>query len=203
MFLVWSVAGVSRAEAYTYTFCLRWPVTLNDAGFGEDYSQSPTDPWRARGGRARIQHGGTVLWDGYLNSAGCTPSINSAWSSGLTIKGWSRARVGNNINIEVRTASDAIETWAVAASPGASGTKYYVFPSTARTTILAVAAFALQNVNSGLSNATFTLNDRCRPEPNPCCNCSSGGEIWLSSSGRERKFLITHEIGHRLLAVDH
>jgi hypothetical protein len=206
LFLLLALGAALPSHAYDYRFCFRWPTSIADSGFGEDYGASSTDPWRARGGRAAIVANDHLQWLGNLDGAGCSPTLSLPIGTTFNFYLNSSAEVGNGIEITVRDANGDLDVLPILGaqpkilSGATSGVYYYVTPSTPRTTILAVAAFVLQRFNGGIAETNFTLNDRCCPVgPTGCRSCSSGGEIWLSSSGRERKFIIAHEIGHRLL----
>ncbi|MDY7093315.1 MAG: hypothetical protein SX243_10135 [Acidobacteriota bacterium] len=205
LFLLLTLGIALPSHAYDYRFCFRWPASLADSGFGEDYGASSNDPWRARGGRTAIVANDQLRWVGNLDAAGCSPTLSLPIGTTFDFFLNTSAEVGNGIKIEVRDANGDLDALPILGaqptilSGATGGVYYYVTPSTPRTTILSVAAFVLQRFNGGISQTTFTLNHRCRPITGGCCNCSSGGEIWLSDFGQERKFIIAHEIGHRLL----
>ena len=181
-----------------YRFCFRLPVSLADAGFGEDYGVDPTNPWVARGMLVRgFAPGGVKKFDGYLDGQGCTTEFSSGDDSGFVIFGYTRAQIANNdlVVYNDNKLLGAVAIWG--ANPGPSGTKVYTFPDHELSNLLAVSAWTLARFNGGLSGETFKVNAACRPDGSQCCNCSSGGELWVTSD--DRKFIIGHELGHRIL----
>jgi hypothetical protein len=199
-------AATLATGVYQYRFCLRWPVSLVDAGFGEDFGTTAKGAWLARGAFVQIlDPRWTEIWGGHLDASGCSGWFQTSYSSGLTVAAVTKARVGNNIEVQVlKTTTSGWRGLEVLyldnIVAGASGTKTYVLPETPRTSMIAAAAYTMARFNGGLSNVVFKVNEGCRPDG--CCNCASGGEVWIKpDSSRYRKFLIGHELGHRLLGV--
>jgi hypothetical protein len=187
--------------SFNYNMCFRWPVTLVDAGFGEDYGTDPTSPWVARGGRVSILQKGKKLFDGYLDANGCTGAFKAASGLDFSIFGTSRARIaGNDV---IARAADGKEVSFVIwdADPGVNQNPVYVFPEVAPvTTMLAVGAYTMQKFNGGMTAKSMPLENRCNPVPNGCCDCAQDDRIWLTN-GADNKFAISHEMGHRILAL--
>lgn len=184
----------------SYNMCFRWPVTLVDADFGEDYGTNPTSPWIARGGRVSIVRAGQTLFDGYLDATGCTGTFAATGTTDFTVFGYSRARVADN-DLIIRDDQGNTRSFVIwDADPGFNQQPVFVFPEVeAVSTLLAVSAYTLQKFHSGMTGKTIPVENRCRPIPNGCCNCSSDGSLWVTSD--DRKFLIAHEMGHRLLGL--
>jgi hypothetical protein len=191
---------IPPSSPFAYNMCFRWPVSLIDAGFGESYGVDPTDPWRARGGRVTITQAGQTLFDDFLDGWGCTGDFIANGGADFTIIGYSQARVAGN-DLIVRDAAQQIRSFAIAnASPHANQAPMYVFPEIAAVSnLLAVSAYTMQNFNGGMTGRSITANNRCRLGGNQCCNCAADDAIWVTSA--DRKFLIGHELGHRLLSL--
>ncbi|MDX2092165.1 MAG: hypothetical protein SFX73_30145 [Kofleriaceae bacterium] len=187
---------------FTYNMCFRWPVTLVDAGFGEDYGTDPTSPWIARGGRVSIVQNAKSLFDGYLDANGCTGAFKATSSVNFSIFGYSRARIANNDVIARNAEGKQVSFVIWDADPGMNQHPVYVFPEVAPvTTMLAVGAYTMQKFNGGLSGQTLPLEHRCNPAPGGCCDCAQDGGIWLTDFGADKKFAIAHEMGHRILSL--
>jgi hypothetical protein len=177
-------------------------VTLVDAGFGEDYGVDPTSPWIARGGKVAILQNGKTLFDGYLDSLGCSGAFKANGSQNFSIFGWSRAKVANNDIIARDAEGNQVSFVIWDADPGFNQNPIYVFPEVAPvTTMLAVAAFTMQKFNGGMTSKTITLENRCNPANGGCCDCAQDGGIWLTDFGADKKFAIAHELGHRILSL--
>jgi hypothetical protein len=186
--------------SFQFNMCFRWPVSLADAGFGEDYGTSATSPWIARGGRVSIVRAGVTHFDGYLDATGCTGPFTAAGTTGFSIFGYSRARIAGN-DLIVRDAAGKTRSFVIwQANPGPNQNPVFVFPEVeAVSTLLAVSAYTLQKFHGGMTGKTIPVENRCRPDGSACCNCSSGDSIWVTSA--DRKFLIAHEMGHRVLGL--
>lgn len=183
---------------YHYNFCLRWPIDLVDAGFGEDYGIDPEGSWKARGGKVRINSHDTNLFDGYLDFNGCTGEIVSPYHTDFFLVGYGIAQMGGNTVI-AKDGNGNTQGWLrLVDYVGGSGTKYYNFAPGSLTNLVAVPTFTLARFG-GVTGETFTVNEACYPDGDQCCNCAAGGEIWISST--QRKFLIAHEMGHRILSM--
>ena len=183
---------------YHHNFCLRWPMDLVDAGFGEDYGTDPEGAWKARGGKVRIVSHDNVLFDDFLDENGCTGTISTPYHTGFMFIGFALASVGNN-TIIAKDGEGKTQSWVrLVNEVGGTGTKYYNLAPGSLTNLVAVPAFTLARFG-GVSNEMFVVNEACYPEDDTCCNCAAGGEIWISST--QRKFLIAHEMGHQILAL--
>jgi hypothetical protein len=183
---------------FHYEFCFRWPVSFVDAGFGESYGVEPEGAWRARGGRMRIIQHGEMLFDDFLDTDGCTGQITTTDPNDFWFTGYGFARVNGNEIVAKDENGDVDAFVRIVPHAGGSGLKYYTLPETDRSNLLAVATFTLMRFNS-MTGGLYVLNTRCRPDETQCCDCVSGGEIWVTR--RDRKFLIAHEMGHRLLRL--
>lgn len=195
---VQTTAALDLAAGLSYNMCFRLPVTLTDAGFGEDYGADPTSAWIARGTRVVIMQAGQVLFNSWLDNAGCTGPFEALGSTNFTITGYSRARINGN-EIVVRDSAGTQQSWIIwDADPGANKNPVYEFPEVpAVSTLLAVSAYTLEKFHSGMTGRQIPVENRC--QPGGCCNCSAGNALWVTSP--TRKFLIAHEMGHRLLAL--
>ncbi|HVK84607.1 MAG TPA: hypothetical protein VM513_10900 [Kofleriaceae bacterium] len=188
--------------SFTYDMCFRWPVTLVDAGFGEDYGTDPTSPWIARGGRVSIVQNAKTVFDGYLDANGCTGAFKATSSVNFSIFGYSRARVANNEIIARNAEGKQVSFVIWDADPGMNQHPVYVFPEVAPvTTMLAVGAYTMQKFHGGMTGKTLPIEHRCNPAPGGCCDCAQDGGIWISDFGADKKFLIAHEMGHRILSL--
>ncbi len=188
--------------SFNYNMCFRWPVTLVDTGFGEDYGTDPTSPWIARGGRVSIVQNGKSLFDGYLDANGCTGAFKATSGLDFSIFGTSRARIAGN-DVIARGADGKEVSFVIwDADPGVNQNPVYVFPEVAPvTTMLAVGAYTMQKFNGGMTGKSMPIEHRCNPAPGGCCNCAQDGGIWLDDFGADKKFAISHEMGHRILAL--
>ncbi|MCB9664504.1 MAG: hypothetical protein H6732_10335 [Alphaproteobacteria bacterium] len=184
---------------YHYRFCMRWPVSWSDAGFGEDYGTQPEAAWKARGGKTRILSHDEVLFDGWLDLDGCTPVIDTPYHTDFWLIGSSMARLGTNTIIARRDDGKTEGSLRLVDEVGGSGTKYYTFAPGSLTNLIAAPAFTLARIGS-VEDQTFTVHDRCRTaqEGKACCNCASADQIWIDSTSL--KFLIAHEMGHVILS---
>lgn len=191
--------GVPDANGmYHHTICLRWPTYWVDAGFGEDYGVEPEAAWRARGSRVQILANGDLIFDDWLDSNGCTPVIDSPHKTNFFIVAYSVAQAAGN-TVVVKDFNGDVDSYVrVVDNVGGSGVKHYTLPQTNRSNLLAASTFTLERWGT-LSGETFELNDRCDPNGNQCCDCANGDGIWISR--RTRKFIISHEVGHRLLSL--
>lgn len=188
--------------SFTYNMCFRWPVTLVDAGFGEDYGTDPTSPWIARGGRVSIVQNGKTLFDSYLDANGCTGAFKTTSSQNFSIFGYSRARIADNDVIARGSDGKQVSFVIWDADPGMNQNPVYVFPEVAPvTTMLAVGAYTMQKFHGGMTGKTVTLENRCNPAPGGCCDCAQDSGIWLTDFGADKKFAIAHEMGHRILGL--
>jgi hypothetical protein len=187
---------------FNYNMCFRWPVTLVDAGFGEDYGTDPMSPWIARGGRVSIVQKGKSLFDGYLDANGCTGAFQATSGLDFSIFGYSRARIAGN-DVIARGADGKEASFVIwDADPGVNQNPVYVFPEVAPvTTMLAVGAYTMQKFNGGMAGKSMPLEHRCNPAPGGCCDCAQDGGIWLTDFGADKKFAISHEMGHRILSL--
>jgi hypothetical protein len=192
----YSDANPDENGEFHYRFCFRWPVSFVDAGFGESYGVEPEGAWRARGGRMLIVQHGDTLFDDYLDFEGCTPELTTTDTDDFWFAGFGLARVNGN-DIIAKDENGEVDAFVrIVPHAGGSGLKYYTLPATDRSNLLAVTTFTLARFNSMTGDA-YVLNNRCRPDGIQCCDCASGGEIWVTR--RDRKFLIAHEVGHLLL----
>jgi hypothetical protein len=196
---VQTTAALDLAAGLSYNMCFRVPVTITDAGFGEDYGADPTSPWIARGNRVVIMQAGQVLFNNWLDNLGCTGPFEALGTTNFTITGYSRARINGN-EIVVRDSAGMQSSWIIwDADPGSNKNPVYEFPEVpAVSTLLAVSAYTLEKFHSGMTGRLIPVENRCQPGGG-CCNCSSNNSLWVTSP--TRKFLIAHEMGHRLLAL--
>lgn len=187
--------------SFTYNMCFRWPVTLVDAGFGEDYGTDPTSPWIARGGRVSIVQNGKTLFDSYLDANGCTGAFKATSTQNFSIFGQSKARIADNDVIARDSEGKQVSFVIWDADPGVNQYPVYVFPEVAPiTTMLAVGAYTMAKFNGGMTGKSMPLEQRCNPAPGGCCDCAQDGGIWLTDAV-DNKFAIAHEMGHRILSL--
>jgi hypothetical protein len=184
---------------YHYDFCLRWPVSLDDAGFGEDYGVQPESAWKARGGKVKIVRYGEELFDGFLDFNGCTGTLDLPYHDHLLFIGYSVSEILGN-TIVAQDDQGKTEGWLrLVQEAGGSGTKYYTFPPGDTSNLIAVPTFTIARFGS-VTGATYKVHDSCRPDGDQCCNCAVGDDLYIDST--RRKFLISHEVGHAILATN-
>jgi hypothetical protein len=124
--------------------------------------------------------------------------FDSMAKTDVFVVGYSVATVNGNTVI-VRDFDGEIDSYVrVIPFVGGSGTKHYTFPQTNRSNLLAATTFTLARWPQ-VTGETFEINDRCDPQGDQCCDCSNPTGIWIDR--RTRKFIISHEVGHRLLAL--
>jgi len=178
---------------------LRWPVSFDDAGFGEDYGVDPEAAWKARGGKARITTHDVVLFDDYLDFDGCTGTIDTPFHTDFWIVGTSKAEMYGNTVIARRPDGKLESTLRLVDYVGASGTKYYTLAPGSLWNLVAVPVFTIARFGS-VSGETFTVHDACQPDGDQCCNCAVDDDLYIDSTSL--KFLIGHEVGHAILGAN-
>ena len=175
----------------------------------EDYWTVGSAAQLFRGGRYQIRLGsssGTILADGYLGDGISTGTL--ATSAIITLanvnqtywyKLYSKVDVNQNIiwgrlkssgNYCYKTATKTITggagTYDVTIS-GSSADCQDVFRA------LSASAFSMYRHNGGVSDETFTVYVR-----GSCGNTTSGLTTCLGDTGSNRKFTVSHEMGHAL-----
>jgi hypothetical protein len=141
---------------------------------------------------------GQMIFNGWLDERGCTGVLSTPYATDYWFVGYSLARIDGNTVLALRP-DGATDAWIrLADGLGGSGTKHYQLPETDRSNLLAVAAFTLARTG-GVTGETIRVNDRCDPAGAQCCDCAADGEVWISR--KTRKFIIAHEMGHRILGA--
>jgi hypothetical protein len=210
--------------------CFDLKVSYVDAGFGEDHVELP-----ASGGAPAVQsqNGSYMrawvsvpfqpgkLWDGYLNSIGCTPQLSLADGTYvLTVKSELQRQVGaTSANVAHQTiklksgANEATRTWSRFFAVTEPGT-VDVTPTTWDRTqnVAGVIARMYLGADNWLTEGTATtIVDRGCPGSNPdipATDSCAGPDIVFIGPGdlpekppqSLNKFLVAHEHGHQVQA---
>lgn len=199
------------AEAATVKFCITYIGKYWDSGEATSYGEyfwtddvATPVPKIPRGSYFEVSKGGSRIWSGNLGDTsgspglGCTANINVAAVNGaysLRIYSWGHVN-GNEIAVRddddysyavVRNVnvldSDPTQEWQIYIPTGSA---FWVM------NVYAAAAFAMYRHNGGGSGEVygFEVGDNADGLP--------GGYKILSDGQAGRKFIIIHEMGHRI-----
>jgi hypothetical protein len=192
------------------TFCLKYKVDVVDYGIGEDHHQHgdlwvfypgyliASGLWTAHGARYRVYDPATDAWsEGFADvETGCF-SLESTATTGFVIQVFAETQLAGNNRIHGYESHEAWEVdapapyWEIAADPGASsGTHVYFTPPSSLSSLMGVAAWTLSDEELRL------VADVCFGDLEEYGSCASGSSIWVQPSNDDRKFLVSHEVGH-------
>ena len=210
--------------------CFDLKVSYVDAGFGEDYVDLP-----ASGGSPAVQslNGSYMrawvsipfqdgkLWDGYLNSIGCTPQLTLADGNYvLTVKSELQKQVGaTSANVAHQTiklksgVNEATKTWNRFFEVTEPGT-VDVTPTTwdrTQNVVGVIARMYLGSDNWLTEGTANTIVDRGCPGNNPSIpatdSCAGYDTVYIGPGDLPEKppqslnkFLVAHEHGHQVQA---
>jgi len=203
--------GGDQGQGGAFTLCLEWYTAPADNNMGEDFGKND-DGWRARGALVRVYYAGSEVYDGYLNSAGCALINMNAGNGGLAhieFDGRSVLATGNGNNILRRvwawTPPDTPTAWTTAIDINGvqSGATYR--PELYGNDAFSIISYAAQErFNGGVSGKTiYLVKANCNLTINDSCSSYYDGRhtIFVKSSQWQRKFLIGHEFGHKILSL--
>jgi len=197
-----------------FTLCLEWFTAPVDNNMGEDYGRND-DGWRARGALVRVYYSGAEVFDGYLNSAGCALINMNASNGGLAhieFDGQAALQGGSGYNYLRRTwawddedEDDEPVDWTAAIQINGvqSGSTYR--PEIPNNDAFSVLSYAAQERFNGGENGNilYLIKANCRLEINDSCSTIYDGvhAIFVKNSQWNRKFLVGHEWGHKILSL--
>ncbi|MCK6528206.1 hypothetical protein L6R50_11830 [Myxococcota bacterium] len=200
----------SLAASRTLEMCFELNLDFVDGDWtwlSDDYLDWP-GPYPAIGVHVRIESNETpgVLFNGKLEEPGlfsregCTPLLSFDDDETYLISIWSYAAVnGNSVYVYNNPTLDQVfytNLW-TAFDP----TAYPHLSTVTGTTvvrrhwnILGAAIWALHRNNAGMTGKAYKFYDEANPE---CAgSCVSGGEAYIKASQTDRKYVISHEMGH-------
>lgn len=189
---------------YLVKFCTKWRWFFEDVGVGEDYWNANPYPYGTAAAytKANIFEGGAhpaMIWSGYLDSSGCTPTL-SVLAGGYLVNQFSSvyySRGGTGYTFNIRNASNQEKSIQTATSVSGSGT-IYLSPSTNTDWInaTALAGQLLKTADHGLATGTLRIiyDDDCPTVPGSACYDPPTRTVYMPTV--TQKFRLTHEIGH-------
>lgn len=204
-----AAGGAAAPAASTVKICARWRVQHVDTGLGEDVW---TDSgWRYRDASFAFaavytQGGGTLKWAGYLDGAGCSPSLTLPagnyelrQSTGATTYS---GRVFNVYQVTGGSPAFTVVTtnfyWAntttgtVQINPTFNNQAVQAAPVVGRLLL----THALTDL--GIASGTYSvrMNQDCPGIPGN--GCVSGGIVYVPGAQSSWKNIIAHELGHQV-----
>ncbi len=191
----------ANAAYYLTYFCFQYEVDYTDASGGDWWTTSSD----------KIAYGIQVQIDrpyenetdfyGYVNaSSGCVGPMNLSSNAAYRITVYSKVKPGANYVRVVNNDEDDTRYYQVVDSafiPSATGiyTYTYQLSSLRVSNIAAAAGRAIGSNSGGLSGETFTLFNSPDGDGN---NSSGANGVYLNTNGRNRKFIMAHELGHQV-----
>jgi hypothetical protein len=195
----------------TFTLCLEWFTAPVDNGFGEDYFLQDAG-WYARGAHVRVYVGGSLTFNDYLNQYGCAYIPMNGASNGslahIEFDGYARLVSGSGYNYLHRfwgwipPAAPSHWTTAIDINGIQSGSVYR--PEAPGNDAFSILSWAMQErFNGGISGETIVLvRANCGLGSSGSCSITYSGydTIFIQSSQWNRKYVVGHEYGHKILA---
>jgi len=199
-----STLSCARPRAGAETVCAMLETSYDDVGGGDDYYLD-NDPKPARGVYMVVTDAdGATVYADFTPSrgadAGCAAGIDLREVGPYSVQIQSRARIGDNDVVvykspdEQTPRSSSIQE--ITPAPGETVTLTWG-PGQAWN-VLSAAGWALRRRDAGLSGETFAFYNE---------GCSGGGNCYKSSQDRlyiaddQSKFVIAHEMGHKVAAA--
>lgn len=185
-------------------FCIELVPVFKDAGGGEDWWKGIA-PKTARGIRLLVIDKATwesPYFDFTDRETGCTRWMALDTTRIYRVQAYSQARVssGADNTVDVRSPWGTLYSKTLDAdhvpSPGTRVMAWNNDPAKDVANIVAAAAYAVNKRDGGLSGETFILYNKECSYGGSCAQEAGGGTVYLSETGRRRKFIIGHELGH-------
>jgi hypothetical protein len=215
-----SMPAAAHAATVNVKFCFNLEVTFRDAAIGDYWDTETSVDARYVKGSVKST-GGSVVWDGYADSAGCSPSVALSTNKRYVVAIQSEAVVsgGNQVVVYDDATTPATYTWTASSSyrPSASGTKNYTWPLSASgsayaSNVLAVAHRTIDRYDGGLTSDLFVVyHDPCPGSSSSCMkpmNVDATHTWWPTvfisdkdSFGDRNKYVMAHEMGHLVGAM--
>jgi hypothetical protein len=201
----------AAAAQLPVTLCLEWYTAPVDNGFGEDYGLDDGG-WRARGALVRIYYSGNLLYDGYLNEAGCRTVYIGQGGGQLhvEIEGVARLFNGWGYNYLHRMLETPLGApllhWTQAINiNNVQGNAPAYRPEVFGNDAFSIISYAAQErFNGGLSgHSMYLIQDGCDGDDSrgSCSIPYQGVRTMFVTQGQwRRKYLIGHEYGHSILS---
>jgi hypothetical protein len=201
LFLLLLPGTQALAAAVSVTYCVDYEIDYDDGSTG-DYLTGATT--KARGALLRFDDDGTLTdvyldWDG-ANPGCVTTTLDNATS--YAVKLVRKAHVnGNTLKVVDDDATPALYASTITSShtPVANTTYDWDVGPTNSIRILAAATWAIQRRTGGISGETFRfITEAC---PGTTTSCQSGSDLYIKPSHSDDKFIIAHELGHRMFEL--
>lgn len=196
--------GTVRKQSSNVSFrvCINGVSEFTDAGKGEDYMQSDQPTARPMVGnrvyvyRNNVKVDDVHLYDGINGTKGCLDYTGPSGSYRFRV--WSEGRMNSNNKVRVR--DDETGNWGYAdvnVWPRDGGTHRRELPmGSNQMNVYAAASHAIQK-HAHEANNLYDI----RSNANKGFSQVSGGLIYILAGHTKRKFLIAHEVGHRVLEL--
>ncbi len=193
------------AATYNVTVCADLETDYYDVGGSDDF-YTDNDPKPARGVYMEITtSSGASVWADYTDpegsDAGCTTTLTLSSTKTYNVRILSKADIyGNYIKVYDDSSTPAI--WASSTqsfSPTASTTETFTWGPHKAWNLVSAAGWALQRRDAGLSGETFTFYNEACPGSGSNCYRQSDDALYIPSDNY--KFVIAHEMGHKVAAA--
>lgn len=192
--------------------CFRVPYLYVDSNMGEDQlkSQGTTteglEPARYMWGTLQ-NSAGTVFWNDWLDSGGCTPYINHANGTFTGIVRTALYRPASDVGVDVLTTDTAGFTGFMRNYTITSSGQVFTLDMNGNNNVWNAAvsvANAIYRATPGFSPGMRTLittDQSCPSFPNSACTTADGTRIFLGTGGSSVakarfKTIVHHELGH-------
>ena len=190
-----AVTGGQRGLSSLTTVCFRQVVLMNGEGIGEDWLTADSTY-----GSVGMYVSISGLWSGFLNSSGCTPSINLTTNT-YSVTAYAYGKVNSRYWWVDTNDNGVLTTYSFNADITEGGVSNVVFwPITVQQQFnIAMFASTALYFNPGSSSGFYTFHAL----NTIACgggSCNSGGEIYIASGAGQDKFLVGHEHGHAFFA---
>jgi hypothetical protein len=211
----------------TMKWCTTWKSTYVDAGFGEDFFTSSSPSYRAAQYtrvQVTIYNTSEVIWDGLLDSSGCTPDLPALSNTKYRIWQWTQVERGTRMVFVIPDPPWApANTW-----PEGSVGIYWDFTTgwfqpdqhatytkslnweSPKANVMPIAGRVLGHYNTlayPTGTKTFVRTDSA--------TCATSGGAWTDGSHicvegdnptwedvTTWKYIVGHEFGHRIANVN-
>lgn len=211
----WILALTQPAQAAgSRKFCMNWTYQYNDQGLGEDYLLHQHGNYGATDAayfKSEVRKGTSVIWSGYLDSNGCTPSLTGA-SGTFYVYLYTEANRSDGARFLVLDNSTnqslLVYGWGVTLNAVSSGTiihnKDMGFIGSSMVNVSAIVARFLSTVGGITGDQVYRIMtlENCPSVPGSACFSPNTDAVYLGSDGNgdkaNRKFLVAHEMGHNL-----
>jgi hypothetical protein len=194
--------GTAKITAAWRTLCFEITTTYPDSGFGEDfYMNHLPEPRTARGNVVYLWESSVSAPLNFaLSDSGCT-AVNigtGTWGIRGFAKGWPGGR-----ELQVRGPSGSSpKYWDGSISVSSATSQVFQLPIAGdpgndELHVYQAAAFALKSYpGTGSGSVIMRTPKGCGSSGSTPCN--SGGEVWIPTEVDHNKWVITHEVGHRI-----